>query len=793
MYIVATTRSKIVAQSKTNSGRISKAKALELEKTQEAEAQRQLDRQKKIRRLLWDLAGLFLLVVGAILLLAALGVTHGKLVDSSVATLKRWFGWGRFLVAAAVFLGGWVLLVWRKNPPESFNVARLLMVELGLFLLLGVFSAFANDSVLLINSGNSAGGIVGFGLAYPLRSLIGNFPTGILLALIALILLLLGFRLSSRIERWAKGGMSSYQAYPQVFLEDKASAVPHDIILDEPGSTQTVRVKKKRVAGSSPQMELPLAFRQGGLKDNNQPAKEVKHKPRPEQLPPLGLLDQEKIVVANQGTINMNAAMLEKTLGDFGVPAKVIGYRVGPTVTQYAVEPGYFDKGNTEEKQKVRISQISGLSKDLALALKAERLRIEAPVPGESYVGVEVPNSEQTVVRLKPLLESPEFAQMKSPLSIPLGRGVSGQPVISDLASMPHLMIAGTTNSGKSVCIAALTTALVMNNHPDDLKLVMVDPKLVELKRFNGLPHLLGEVETNIERIMAVLRWAVTEMNNRYRLLEILHVRNLDTYNQKADKLGKPRMPRIILLIDELADLMLSAPDETENAIVSLAQKSRAVGIHLVVATQRPSTDVVTGVIKANFPTRIAFTVASSVDSRVILDYSGAETLLGRGDLLFLHPEVGHPQRAQGVMVSDHEIHKVIDWWQKQVQLDQRASVTLVLPETDQDKTSKTPRPVVPVGEAIVEEEVPWEEEVQNQPEDDGDEGLIRQATELVRVKRRASASYLQRHLRLGYPRAAWLIDQLESRGVLGPPTGAPKEREILIPEPDETEDAGEE
>lgn len=793
MYIVATTRSKIVAQSKTNSGRISKAKALELEKTQEAEAQRQLDRQKKIRRLLWDLAGLFLLVVGAILLLAALGVTHGKLVDSSVATLKRWFGWGRFLVAAAVFLGGWVLLVWRKNPPESFNVARLLMVELGLFLLLGVFSAFANDSVLLINSGNSAGGIVGFGLAYPLRSLIGNFPTGILLALIALILLLLGFRLSSRIERWAKGGMSSYQAYPQVFLEDKASAVPHDIILDEPGSTQTVRVKKKRVAGSSPQMELPLAFRQGGLKDNNQPAKEVKHKPRPEQLPPLGLLDQEKIVVANQGTINMNAAMLEKTLGDFGVPAKVIGYRVGPTVTQYAVEPGYFDKGNTEEKQKVRISQISGLSKDLALALKAERLRIEAPVPGESYVGVEVPNSEQTVVRLKPLLESPEFAQMKSPLSIPLGRGVSGQPVISDLASMPHLMIAGTTNSGKSVCIAALTTALVMNNHPDDLKLVMVDPKLVELKRFNGLPHLLGEVETNIERIMAVLRWAVTEMNNRYRLLEILHVRNLDTYNQKADKLGKPRMPRIILLIDELADLMLSAPDETENAIVSLAQKSRAVGIHLVVATQRPSTDVVTGVIKANFPTRIAFTVASSVDSRVILDYSGAETLLGRGDLLFLHPEVGHPQRAQGVMVSDHEIHKVIDWWQKQVQLDQRASVTLVLPETDQDKTSKKPRPVVPVGEAIVEEEVPWEEEVQNQPEDDGDEGLIRQATELVRVKRRASASYLQRHLRLGYPRAAWLIDQLESRGVLGPPTGARKEREILIPEPDETEDAGEE
>ncbi len=234
--------------------------------------------------------------------------------------------------------------------------------------------------------------------------------------------------------------------------------------------------------------------------------------------------------MANQGTINMNAAMLEKTLGEFGVPAKVIGYRVGPTVTQFAVEPGYFDKGNTEEKQKVRISQISGLSKDLALALKAERLRIEAPVPGESYVGIEVPNTEHALVRLRPLLESPEYAEVKSPLAIPLGRGVSGQPIVSDLAGMPHLLIAGTTNSGKSVCIAALTLALVMKNNPDYLKLVMFYPKRVELNRFNGLPHLLGEVETNIDRILAVLRWATTEMDNRYRLPKT-HSLQLETYN----------------------------------------------------------------------------------------------------------------------------------------------------------------------------------------------------------------------------------------------------------------------
>jgi S-DNA-T family DNA segregation ATPase FtsK/SpoIIIE len=788
LFIVAILRSKNVAEIKTNTRKISKAKALELQKAQEAEVQHKLEQQKKTRRVIWDLTALSLLVVSAILVLALLGVTHGKLVDNGVFTLKRWFGWGRFLVALAVFLTGWILLLWRKSPPEDFKLGRILLIELGLFLLLGVFSAFANDSVFKVNSGTSAGGIVGFGLAYPLRNLMGNAPTGILLLIIALILLILGLRLSSRIERWAKGEMSQFKAYPQGFMDEQPGLPEFEPVQVEVENSQTSRVSVKSTSKPTTQMELPLAFRKGELTNNNKPVKEVKIKPRSDLLPPLSLLDQEKTVVANQGTINMNAAMLEKTLGEFGVPAKVVGYRVGPTVTQYAVEPGYFDKGNTEEKQKVRISQISGLTRDLALALKAERLRIEAPVPGESYVGIEVPNTEHTTVRLRSLLESSEFADIKSPLAIPLGRGVSGQPIVSDLAGMPHLLIAGTTNSGKSVCIAALTTALVMNNNPDDLKLVMVDPKRVELNRFNGLPHLLGVVETNIERILAVLRWATTEMDNRYRLLEVIHARNLETYNQKMDKLGKPRMPRVVMLIDELADLMISAPDETESAIVRLAQKARAVGIHLVVATQRPSTDVVTGVIKANFPTRIAFTVASSVDSRVILDVSGAETLLGKGDLLFHHAEVGHPQRAQGVMVSDHEIRKVISWWQKQELQEQSTPMTLVLPETGTSNFTEENNQTEP--DISVEEEVPWEKDVKTQEVGDGDEALIRQATELVRVKRRASASYLQRHLRLGYPRAAWLIEELEARGVLGPASGARKEREILLPEP---EDQGEE
>ncbi len=315
--------------------------------------------------------------------------------------------------------------------------------------------------------------------------------------------------------------------------------------------------------------------------------------------------------------------------------------------------------------QKVRVSQISALSRDLALRLSAERLRIEAPVPGRSFVGIEVPNPRSTVVRLRPILESETFQRLSSPLAIALGQDVSGQPVVADLARMPHLLIAGTTGSGKSVCIAALTACLVMNNTPDELRMAMLDPKMVELVRFNGLPHLLGKVETEIERMLGVLRWALAEMDHRYRLLEEARVRDLEAYNRKLERKKAPALPRIVVLIDELADLMMSAPDQTEQSLVRLAQMARATGIHLVVATQRPSTDVVTGLIKANFPARISFTVASSIDSRVILDTSGAETLLGRGDMLFLNPEQGAPVRSQGVFVTDQEIEKVIDYWQK--------------------------------------------------------------------------------------------------------------------------------
>jgi S-DNA-T family DNA segregation ATPase FtsK/SpoIIIE len=498
---------------------------------------------------------------------------------------------------------------------------------------------------------------------------------------------------------------------------------------------------------------LPAEYRKKfKIRVNNE--KRTKPPERDERLPGLDLLFEEPASRPDERNINLTAGLIEKTLAEFGIPAKVVGFQVGPTVTQFAVEPGFLEKGGSEEdlvRQKVRVAQIASLSRDLALALSASSLRIEAPVPGRPYIGIEVPNTRSTVVRLRPILETEAFYKFGSPLTIALGRDVSGQAVVADLASMPHLLISGTTGSGKSVCIAALTTCLVMNNTPEDLRLVMIDPKMVELVRFNGLPHLLGKVETDLERILGVLRWTVAEMDRRYKVLEATHSRNIDSYNRKARRRkGEEPMPHIVVMIDELADLMMTAPEQTEPALVRLAQMARATGIHLVVATQRPSTDVVTGLIKANFPARVSFSVASSVDSRVILDSVGAESLLGRGDMLFLPPEAGSPIRAQGILVSDQEIERVINFWQR----------------------------------SVAQEEVeppPWESLLEEKAMLTDKDELIEQAIAIVRQTQRASASLLQRRLRIGYPRAARLIDELEELGVIGPALSGGREREVLI------------
>lgn len=707
----------------------------------------------RLMRYGWDLLGLLLIALGLILLLGSLRITKGVMIDQVVYNLARWFGIGRYLLALVCMIVGGIVVRWRKYPAKKIALGRIVAIEFAVFVFLGLISLINNPTITDVESGLSLGGIVGWGIAEVFSSLIGKLGGFILLTVILLILIGIGFNIINRLETHLNhqiGHTESISIQNHVIGED-----PSPLVIGEKTAINSKTARKVE------KPYIPPEFRKSfKVEKNKEVDKEVPQTERAVSLPPLALLDEEKSYSPDQSTINMTAGLIEKTLAEFGIPAKVVGYRVGPTVTQYAVEPGYIEKTGTEDRHKIRISQISGLAKDLALALKAERLRIEAPVPGKSYVGVEVPNNKHVIVRLKPILESEAFFRVNSPLAIPLGRDVSGQPVVSDLATMPHLLIAGTTNSGKSVCIASLTTCLVMNNQPEELKLVMIDPKMVELNRFNGLPHLLGQVETDIERIMGVLRWATSEMDYRYKLLEKVHARNLDSYNVKMGRSGQATLPRIVIMIDELADLMMSAPDQTEHALVRLAQKSRAVGMHLVVATQRPSTDVVTGVIKANFPTRIAFTVASSVDSRVILDTNGAETLLGRGDMLFLHPEVGMPQRSQGVMVTDRELDRVIKWWQESKQ-DQ----AIVMEEKPLD----------------VEDASPWEENLRNNGDDNGEDDLINKAVEILRKDKRASASYLQRQLRIGYPRAARLIDQLEEMGILGPAQSGGKDREILI------------
>ncbi len=493
--------------------------------------------------------------------------------------------------------------------------------------------------------------------------------------------------------------------------------------------------------------------------------KEVKRAvKRDPNLPSLDLLRDIELNMPDEQEINTNVVLIENTLLEFDIDVDVVDVKVGPTVTQFAVQP--FRETTTEEGetvlQRTRVSKIASLSSDLALALSAKRLRIEAPVPGHSYVGIEVPNRNPSVVALRSVYESKTFqdqlAKAKSPLFIPLGRDVSGAPMAVDLAQMPHLLIAGTTGSGKSVCIAAMTAALVLNNTPDKIKLIMLDPKMVELSRFNGLPHLMGPVETDQERIIGVLRWCTREMDRRYKLLEEYAARNIDIYNSRLSRRQKDEyLPYIVILVDEVGDLMLSRPEETEKTITRLAQMARAVGMHLVVATQRPSVDVITGLIKANFPSRISFAVASSVDSRVILDGVGAENLLGKGDMLYLASDAAGPRRLQGCYVSDDEVRAIVNHW-KTWQENQVA----------QGKTEE-----ISIG--------PWERGLTRREFLSETDPMLEKAIELVIAEGEASASLIQRRLGLGYPRAARVMDLLFELGVVGEAEAGGRTRKVLI------------
>jgi S-DNA-T family DNA segregation ATPase FtsK/SpoIIIE len=726
----------------------------------------------RFQRFAWDLAGIVLLVIALLTLMSLVipELTSGRVLVAWNKFLSAWFGWGSFLVVIAIGVAALLVLRLRfnllqteedlhENPIPEIHWGRVFALEFAAFGILSLLAMMGESSLERAEAGLD-GGRIGWGLATLLKLLLeplglnsAIWPEIFLAGSIILLLIYgLGFAgpIRARLARWLEAGqgITTLESEPAVSVAPTGDPEQHSLPLSETKKRRTLLAPdfRKHFRMSSPE------------------EKSIPPPSRDERLPSLDLLVPEQAARADERNINQTAGLIEQTLAEFGIPAKVIGFRVGPSVTQFAVEPGFIEKSSSVEeeaaRQKVRVAQIAALRRDLALALAAERLRIEAPVPGRPYVGIEVPNIRTTVVRLRQILESEVFYKVASPLAIALGRDVSGQPVVADLMRMPHLLIAGTTGSGKSVCIAALTTCLVMNNTPEDLRLVMIDPKMVELVRFNGLPHLYGKVETDLQRILGVLRWVVMEMDRRYILLEEMAARHIDSYNRKIRRRkGGVPLPRIVVMIDELADLMMSAPEQTEPNLIRLAQMARATGIHLVVATQRPSTDVVTGLIKANFPARISFAVASSVDSRVILDTTGAESLLGHGDMLFLPPEASGPQRTQGVMVSDQEVERVITFWQQ---------------------AHPHPETIPPPWESMLAEEEILADR----------DALINQAINFVKETQRASTSLLQRRLRIGYPRAARLMDELEQLGVVGPSQGGGREREVLIGPQDDLPEA---
>jgi len=485
-------------------------------------------------------------------------------------------------------------------------------------------------------------------------------------------------------------------------------------------------------------------------------------------LPSLDMLDQSVEGGITDEERRIKARLIEETLASFKVEARVVEVNTGPAVTQFGLQPAV----------GVKVNKITTLEKDLALALAAPSIRIEAPIPGKAVVGIEIPNSAISLVSTREVIEGDDFESAKGKLKLPLGKDVSGSPVIAGLERMPHLLIAGSTGSGKSVAVNAFICALLLKHTPEDLKFIMVDPKMVELIVYNQIPHLLSPVVTEIERVVPTLKWATREMERRYKIFAKHGFRNIDSYKLAARRRADLEpMPYIVLIIDELADLMMMAPDEIETLICRLAQMARATGIHLIIATQRPSVDVVTGLIKANFPSRIAFAVTSQIDSRVILDMNGAEQLLGRGDMLYMAPDAAKPIRIQGTYVSDVEIERIVTFWRGAHPPEQGPGAggqgSGVRGQGDKQTRRQGDR----------ETEGPTQSSTLKGPGeflsvDDQDE-LLPAAIKLVMQHQRASASLLQRRLRIGYSKAAQLIDLLEQQGIVGPAEDG-RSREVL-------------
>ncbi|WP_132744865.1 DNA translocase FtsK [Scopulibacillus darangshiensis] len=710
-----------------------------------------------------------------------------------------------FVEAARLFLGNWYMLlfigtlilsiyyIWKQQQPHFFTrrltgiylltFSLLLLSHIKLFSALTAYSKWRNKSVILNTwdlykgqlSGNIAGdqlgggmiGAIGFAFFHALFDTTGTMFMSFFLILVAIILITgkslrdTAKKLLGRMKKAGQAAVAKQKDQIEQMKEkrkekqDKRSDKSRDKETDEQAESDPEPIihdfsEHQSVQEAEPKIneQQPVQPQEKEQEDETKvPAftmAEVENTAY--KLPPVNLLDRPKANTQHHERKHIadNVRKLEKTFESFGVRAKVKKVHLGPAVTRYEVYP---DVG-------VKVSRIVSLNDDLALALAAKEIRIEAPIPGKSAVGIEVPNQDVAMVSLREVLESDNAKKQGSRLAIGLGRDISGEPVLADLSKMPHLLVAGATGSGKSVCINGIITSVLMRTKPHEVKLLMVDPKMVELNVYNGVPHLLTPVVTDPKKASQALKKVVGEMERRYELFSDSGTRNLEGYNNYIRRHNEengdqqPLMPYIVVIIDELADLMMVASKDVEDAITRLAQMARAAGIHLIIATQRPSVDVITGVIKANIPSRIAFSVSSQTDSRTILDSGGAEKLLGKGDMLFLPIGASKPTRIQGAFLTDDEVEKIVDF-------------------------------------AISQQKAQYQENMIPSDEPEGtvekvDDDLYDDAVQLVTDMQTASVSMLQRRFRIGYTRAARLIDAMEAHGIVGPYEGS-KPREVLV------------
>jgi DNA segregation ATPase FtsK/SpoIIIE, S-DNA-T family len=725
----------------------------------------------------------------ALAILFVLGfLSDAKIVEAGILgkflnSVAGWmFGVGKYASPIILVIGG-IILLFRKET--LFYVSKLLGISIAFASVLGLIHILSYDpnKMLAMAEKGSGGGFLGYLLAYVLLKLTGKAGGSVILIALVLIGIIVAFNFSlvtffkKLIHKKAEPGDDEEDKASEETKEEKTKEKPAGENEKEVAQSKIEFVQSPYEEEEDSRMKNILkkaaAWTPGGKNNRQNTGQDIDW-----ELPPISLLDNT-VEKAQAGDVDKNAKIIQDTLRNFGIEVELGEVKTGPTVTQYSFRPAV----------GVKLSRITTLSNDLALRLAARQVRIEAPIPGKSLVGIEVPNKKNAIIRLPELLQTLEFENRKSNLMVALGKDVSGDYIFGDLKKMPHLLIAGSTGSGKSVCINSILISMLYQNSPQELKLILIDPKRVELTPYNGIPHLLADVVVDNGKVLSALRWAIGEMERRYKLFQEAGSKDIASFNKKAENREMfqrinpdtaeiteeaiERIPYIVIIIDELADLMASHGREVEGAVIRLAQMARAVGIHLILSTQKPIVTVITSLIKSNIPTRVAFRVPSLMDSRTILDASGAEKLLGNGDMLFSAAEAVDLRRVQGAFVSEEEIKRVVKFIknQKFEKIEDDLSDDIIVEEKKQLGSKNGEVKTTFTGEKIDFASIP--------EADDQEDPRYAEAQQFVMQAGKASSSLLQRRMRIGYSRAARLIDMLEERGIIGSADGA-KPREVL-------------